>query len=53
MITTGIVKSTFIGISESKILLSKTDVYIDRDSIPAVKGGGATMDRDLLVELTF
>lgn len=40
MITTGIVKSTFIGISESKILLSKTDVYIDRDSIPAVQGGG-------------
>lgn len=40
MITTGIVKSTFNGISESKILLSKTDVYIDRDSIPAVQGGG-------------
>lgn len=36
MITTGIVKSTFNGISESQILLSEKDVCIDRDSIPGV-----------------
>lgn len=39
MITTGIVKSTFNGISESQILLSETDLCIDRDSIPGVLGG--------------
>lgn len=39
MITTEIVKSTFNGISESQILLSETDLCIDRDSIPGVLGG--------------